>query len=44
MGAPRVGNSFLEEDHEMFSIILNICTISGAVVSVVAFVLYLLDR
>ena len=44
MEAPRAGNSFFGEDHKMFSAILNICTIIGAVVSVVAFVLYLLDR
>lgn len=42
--APRAGNLFSEEDHKMFSTILNICTIIGAVVSVAAFVLCLLDR
>lgn len=42
--APRAGNSFSEEDHKMFSAILNICTIVSAVVGVAAFVLYLFDR
>ena len=41
---PRAGNSFSEEGHKMFSTILNICTIIGAVVGVAAFVLYLFDR
>jgi hypothetical protein len=42
---PLAGNTFPKEDkHRMFSAFINICTVIGAIVGVVSFVLYLLDR